>query len=157
MQKPVPDTESGAATIGDVPVEMAQRANGAASTNGETSPSMPHPSSQPAGMPSPDFDPDELQEWFDSLDYILDSGGPEHAHYLLRRLDDHARKRGAAPPFTANTPYINTIPAEQQGAYPGSREIERRIKSIVRWNAMAMVVRANKTADNIGGHISTFA
>ena len=152
MQKPVPDTGSSAATS-DVATDMQQHSNGAASANGVAAPSP----SQPAAAPTPPFDPDELQEWLDSLDYILDSGGPEHAHYLLRRLDDHARKRGAAPPFTANTPYINTIPAEQQGAYPGSREIERRIKSIVRWNAMAMVVRANKTADNIGGHISTFA
>src|SRR5438132_778809 len=99
----------------------------------------------------------ETREWLDSLDYVLQSGGPARVSRLLRELGDYARRAGVKQPFTANTPYINTIPATEQPPYPGSREIERRIKSIVRWNALAMVVKANKVEDGIGGHISTFA
>src|SRR5690348_678054 len=99
----------------------------------------------------------ETREWLDSLDYVLQSGGPARVSRLLRELSDHARRNGVRQPFTANTPYINTIPASEQPPFPGSREIERRIKSMVRWNALAMVVKANKAEDGIGGHISTFA
>ena len=99
----------------------------------------------------------ETREWLDSLDYVLQSGGPARVGHLLRELADHARRKGVKQPFTANTPYINTIPAQDQPPFPGSREIERRIKSLVRWNALAMVVKANKAEDGIGGHISTFA
>src|SRR4051812_26787839 len=99
----------------------------------------------------------ETREWLDSLDYVLQSGGPARVSRLLRELSDHARRQGVRQPFTANTPYINTIPAADQPPFPGSREIERRIKSLVRWNALAMVVKANKAEDGIGGHISTFA
>jgi pyruvate dehydrogenase E1 component len=99
----------------------------------------------------------ETREWLDSLDYVLQSGGAARVSRLLRDLGDHARRNGVRQPFTANTPYINTIPAEEQPPFPGSREIERRIKSLVRWNALAMVVKANKAEDGIGGHISTFA
>jgi pyruvate dehydrogenase E1 component len=99
----------------------------------------------------------ETQEWLDSLEWVIQHGGPERVAQLLRDLETHARRKGVPLDFTPNTPYINTIPPEQQGPFPGSREIERRIKSLVRWNAMAMVVRANKNSDGIGGHISTFA
>jgi pyruvate dehydrogenase E1 component len=99
----------------------------------------------------------ETQEWLESLDYVLQTGGPERVKRLLRQLQIHAQEAGVRLPFTANTPYINTIPAEEEPPYPGSREIERRIKSIIRWNAMAMVVRANRTEEGIGGHISTYA
>lgn len=99
----------------------------------------------------------ETQEWLESLDYVLQRGGHEWVKRLLRQLQIHAQEAGVRLPFTANTPYINTIPAEEEPPYPGSREIERRIKSIIRWNAMAMVVRANRTEEGIGGHISTFA
>jgi pyruvate dehydrogenase E1 component len=99
----------------------------------------------------------ETREWLDSLDYVLQSGGAARVSHLLRELGDHARRKGVRQPFTANTPYINTIPAAEQPPFPGSREIERRIKSLVRWNALAMVVKANKAEDGIGGHISTFA
>jgi pyruvate dehydrogenase E1 component len=99
----------------------------------------------------------ETREWLDSLDYVLQSGGPARVGRLLRELGDHARRKGVKQPFTANTPYINTIPVQDQPPFPGSREIERRIKSLVRWNALAMVVKANKAEDGIGGHISTFA
>jgi pyruvate dehydrogenase E1 component len=76
---------------------------------------------------------------------------------LLQQLQIRAHKAGIEIPFTANTPYINTIPREKQPPFPGNREIERRIKSLIRWNAMAMVVRANKLESGIGGHISTSA
>lgn len=99
----------------------------------------------------------ETKEWLDSLDYVLQSGGPERVSRLLRYLQIHAQKAGVKLPFTANTPYINTIPPEEQPPFPGSREIERRIRSIIRWNAMAMVIRANRLEEGIGGHISTYA
>jgi pyruvate dehydrogenase E1 component len=99
----------------------------------------------------------ETKEWLESLDYVLQRGGSERVKRLLHELDLHARQAGVELPFTANTPYVNTIPAEKQLPFPGSREIERRIKSLIRWNAMAMVVRANREESGIGGHISTYA
>jgi pyruvate dehydrogenase E1 component len=99
----------------------------------------------------------ETREWLESLDYVINRRGPERARELLAQLGVYARAAGVKIPFTANTPYINSIPVERQPVYPGSREIERRIKSLVRWNALAMVVRANREESGIGGHISTFA
>jgi pyruvate dehydrogenase E1 component len=100
----------------------------------------------------------ETREWLDSLDYVLAKGGPERAGRLLQQLSLHARRAaGVNLPFTATTPYVNTIPSTQQPPFPGSQAMERRIKSLVRWNALAMVVRANKVQEGIGGHISTFA
>jgi len=99
----------------------------------------------------------ENREWRESLDHVLENGGPERVVELLQLLGVHAHSAGVRLPFTANTPYINTIPVEEQAPFPGSREIERRIKSLVRWNAMAMVVRANRSENGIGGHISTYA
>jgi pyruvate dehydrogenase E1 component len=99
----------------------------------------------------------ENREWLESLEYVYRNQGPQRVLDLLRRLQTHAQKQGVQFSFSANTPYFNTIGAERQPVYPGSREIERRIKSIIRWNAMAMVVRANKKSDGIGGHISTYA
>jgi len=104
-----------------------------------------------------DADPAESREWLDSLDEVLERRGPDRVRQLMAKLRDHAHERGVSLPFTANTPYVNTIPVEKQAPYPGSREVERRIKSIIRWNAMAMVVRANIAAEGIGGHISTYA
>lgn len=103
-----------------------------------------------------DVDPAETAEWLESLEYVLNSKGAERAQYLLAALRDQARARGVEVPIETNTPYINTIPESQQPAYPGNRDLERRIKSIVRWNAMAMVVRAGKYP-GLGGHLSTFA
>ncbi|WP_417848328.1 pyruvate dehydrogenase (acetyl-transferring), homodimeric type [Thalassoglobus sp.] len=102
----------------------------------------------------------ELEEWFESLEDVLHRYGPEKTQQLLVQLRERAYHRGVMMPFKATTPYVNTIPLDEQPRYPGNLEIERRIKSIIRWNAMAMVVRANKkTADAgaVGGHISTFA
>jgi len=104
-----------------------------------------------------DLNPTETHEWLEALDEILDQGGTERASYLLQRLLDHAAAFGATSPLKLNTPYMNTIPVEEEVPYPGDRAIERRIKSLIRWNAMAMVVRANKYDANIGGHISTYA
>ena len=104
-----------------------------------------------------ELDAVETREWLDSLDYVLQSGGPVKVARLLRELTLHAKQNGVKLPFTANTPYINTIPADEQVLMPGNPDIERRIKSLVRWNAAAMVVRANKAEEGIGGHISTFA
>jgi len=103
-----------------------------------------------------DIDPSETSEWIDSLDAVLHSAGPERARFLLRRLIDWGFKEGVVLPFTPNTPYVNTIPAGETPPYPGNRDIERRIKSLVRWNATAMVVRANREFPGIGGHISTY-
>ena len=104
-----------------------------------------------------DIDPTETAEWVESLDYVLKSKGAERVKYLLKLLDTRARREGVDVPLEVNTSYINTIPVDKQPPYPGNRELERRIKSIIRWNAMAMVVRANKNNDGLGGHISTFA
>ena len=99
----------------------------------------------------------EDQEWLDSLDYVLRSQGPDRVRKLLRSLQLRALHRGVTLPCAINTPYVNTIPRAEQPPFPGDREIERRIKSIIRWNAMAMVVRANRVESGIGGHISTYA
>ncbi len=104
-----------------------------------------------------DPDPQETREWVESLHAVLEREGIERTHYLLEKLIDHARRNGVRMPYSPNTAYLNTIPAGQQPPFPGDRAIERRIKSLVRWNAMAMVVRANRESKGIGGHISTFA
>ena len=99
----------------------------------------------------------ENKEWIESLDYIIEKEGQERAKELLLLLQTRSQLKGIDFTYQGNTPYMNSIPASEESPYPGSREIERKIKSIIRWNAMAMVVRANKEEDGIGGHISTFA
>ncbi len=99
----------------------------------------------------------EIQEWLESLDSVLLSSGPDVAREILERLRAHATVSGIDLPFTANTPYANTIPARLEPLFPGDQQLERRIKSLIRWNALAMVVRANRLEHNIGGHISTYA
>jgi pyruvate dehydrogenase E1 component len=91
-----------------------------------------------------DLESIETQEWLESLDYVLQSNGPARAGQLLQELAAHARRRGIRLPFSANTPYVNTVTTDQESPFPGSPELERKIKSLVRWNAIAMVVRANK-------------
>ena len=109
-------------------------------------------------MPTkPDLDPQETQEWLEALDAVLEHEGIERAHYLLERLIDKARRSGAYLPFSANTAYLNTIPMQQQQRFPGDKALERRIRSLIRWNAMAMVVQANRLSTELGGHISSFA
>ncbi|HXX17631.1 MAG TPA: pyruvate dehydrogenase (acetyl-transferring), homodimeric type [Candidatus Eremiobacteraceae bacterium] len=99
----------------------------------------------------------EIQEWLESLDSVLLSSGPDVAREILERLRAHATVSGIDLPFTANTPYANTIPGRLEPLFPGDQQLERRIKSLIRWNALAMVVRANRLEHNIGGHISTYA
>ncbi|MBS0184461.1 MAG: pyruvate dehydrogenase (acetyl-transferring), homodimeric type [Nitrospira sp.] len=108
-------------------------------------------------QPQTDSDPQETREWLDSLEYVLQAGGVERATYLFERLRDRLAQRGARISNPFNTPYVNTIPVAQEPAYPGNLDLERRIRSLVRWNALAMVVKANKEHSGIGGHISTYA
>jgi len=104
-----------------------------------------------------DIDPLETQEWLDALSAVLENEGVERAHYLLEQLIDNARRNGANLPFTNNTAYLNTIPTHLEERTPGNPELEKRIRSFIRWNAMAMVVRANKESSELGGHIASFA
>src|SRR6202158_5830902 len=102
----------------------------------------------------PGIDPQEIQEWIESFDEVLRDEGEEAATLLLDRVRAPAKPLGTGPTFTANAHYVNTIPVEKQGIFPGDQEIERGIKSLIRWNALAMVVRANRVDHSIGGHIS---
>ncbi|MEL6890370.1 MAG: pyruvate dehydrogenase (acetyl-transferring), homodimeric type [Actinomycetota bacterium] len=105
----------------------------------------------------PDIDPLETQEWLDSLDAVVDAHGKTRARYLLSRLMERANESQVSFPATVSTPYVNTIPREEEPWFPGDEHIERRIRAFIRWNAAMMVVKANKNADGIGGHLSTFA
>ena len=104
-----------------------------------------------------DIDPLETQEWLDALNAVIENEGVERAHFLLEQLIDDARRNGANLPFTNNTAYLNTIPTHLEQRTPGNTELENRIRSFIRWNAMAMVVRANKESSELGGHIASFA
>jgi pyruvate dehydrogenase E1 component len=104
-----------------------------------------------------DLDPGETREWLESIDSVLKAHGPERAHYLLEQLIDHTRRSGAYLPFRPNTAYLNSISTGHQPDYPGNRELERRIEAYIRWNAMAMVVQANRISSEYGGHIATYA
>jgi len=105
----------------------------------------------------PDTDPVETAEWLDSLGAVIDVHGKTRAQYLLSRLLERARESQVSFPATVSTPYVNTIPRDSEPWFPGDEHLERRIRSFVRWNAAMMVVRANKAAEGIGGHLSTFA
>lgn len=104
-----------------------------------------------------DLDPQETQEWLESLEAVIKSRGDQRALFLLEALRKYTTRKGLKLPFSANTPYVNSIPYDKQPPFPGDRELERRIKSCVRWNAMSMVVRANSNDSGVGGHISTYA
>src|SRR5436305_504017 len=103
-----------------------------------------------------DYDPGETQEWVDSLRAVIAHVGPERARYLLGKVRDEALRAGTMPPFLATTPYRNTIPPEQEEKSSGNREIEHKIRSAIRWNAVAIVLRANKESSELGGHIASF-
>ena len=103
-----------------------------------------------------DNDPVETQEWREALDSVLAFEGTERAHFLLEELMQEARRKGAPVPYSANTPYLNTIPPDREAAHPGDRAIEHRIRSYIRWNALAIVLRANKESSELGGHIASF-
>ncbi len=106
---------------------------------------------------SQDLDPEETREWLESLASVLTVEGTERAHFLIEQLIDQARRSGAYLPYSPNTAYVNTIPTSQQPQYPGDRELEKRIEAYLRWNAMAMVVHANKINNGIGGHLASYA
>src|SRR6201997_4510677 len=116
------------------PVHVASSANGAAA----------------------DIDAVETSEWLDAIDGVLSHDGPARARHLLTRVVERAQHAGTGPIASLNTPYVNTIPVEREATLPGDPELERRLRSIVRWNAMAMVVRANKVSSELGGHIASF-
>src|SRR6201987_1685312 len=105
---------------------------------------------------SPDVDPQETREWLDAIDGVLEHEGADRAQFLIEQVIDRARRRGAYIPFSANTAYINTIPVDRQPKMPGDQAIEEKIRNYARWNAMAMVWRANKHT-NVGGHIASYA
>jgi pyruvate dehydrogenase E1 component len=104
-----------------------------------------------------DLDPAETREWLESIDSVLREEGPERAHFLIDRMVEHARRSGAYLPYSPNTAYVNTIAVGKQPQYPGNRELERRIEAWIRWNAMAMVVAANRKSTEYGGHIASYA
>jgi pyruvate dehydrogenase E1 component len=104
-----------------------------------------------------DCDPDETRDWLESIDSVLRVHGAERAHYLLERLIDYTRRSGAYLPFKPNTAYVNTVSPAQEQEYPGDRALEKRIKAYIRWNAMAMVVQANRQSSEYGGHIASYA
>ena len=104
-----------------------------------------------------DVDPDETQEWMEALQAVIEREGPQRAHYLLEKLVDYTRRSGGHLPYDATTAYINTIPAQLGARHPGNTELEYRIRSIIRWNAMATVLRASKRGGELGGHIASFA
>jgi len=110
-----------------------------------------------ANSPFDDTDPTETREWLESIDSVLNVHGPERAHFLLNRMIDFARRSGAYLPYSPNTAYLNTIAPGQQPEYPGDRSVERRIEAYIRWNAMAMVVLANRASSEYGGHIASYA
>ncbi|HKE75052.1 MAG TPA: pyruvate dehydrogenase (acetyl-transferring), homodimeric type, partial [Acidimicrobiales bacterium] len=105
----------------------------------------------------PDTDPAETGEWLDSLDAVVDAHGKPRARFLMSKLIERARELQVGHPATVSTPYVNTIPPEEEPWFPGDEELERRIRAYIRWNAAVMVIKANKHADGIGGHLSTFA
>src|SRR2546423_2173821 len=105
----------------------------------------------------PDADPVETREWLEAFDALVESEGRERATFLLRKLLDHARVRRVPLPPVVNTPYKNSLALADQPQFPGNLELEQRISSIVRWNALAMVVRANRAHPELGGHIASYA
>ncbi|MBW3641459.1 MAG: pyruvate dehydrogenase (acetyl-transferring), homodimeric type, partial [Actinobacteria bacterium] len=105
----------------------------------------------------PDIDPAETAEWLDSLDAVVDARGKNRARFLVAKLLERARALQIGFPATVSTPYVNTIPPEEQAWFPGDEHIERRIRAFIRWNAAVMVLRANRKAEGIGGHLATFA
>src|SRR5881275_1039277 len=103
-----------------------------------------------------DIDAVETSEWLEALDAVVAHDGPDRARELLTRVVERAQHSGTGPIASLNTPYVNTIPVEREAQLPGDPALERRLRSIIRWNAMAMVVRANKESSELGGHIASY-
>jgi len=106
---------------------------------------------------TPDLDPTETREWQEALEAVIEHEGIERAHFLLERMIDQSRRAGANLPYSATTAYINTIPVERQVPMPGDSELEHQLRSMIRWNATAMVQKANQRDSSLGGHFSSFA
>ncbi|EEF78685.1 pyruvate dehydrogenase (acetyl-transferring), homodimeric type [Methylophaga thiooxydans] len=104
-----------------------------------------------------DHDPQETQEWLDALESVIEAGGEQKAHYIIEKLIDMARRTGINLPYSANTAYVNTIPVDQQERIPGDQAMEHKLRSYIRWNAMAMVQKANMKPGSVGGHIASFS
>ena len=104
----------------------------------------------------PDTDNQETQEWLDSLTSVIDAEGTERAHFLIEMMIDQARRSGSNLPYNATTSYVNTIPTHLQQRHPGNPDMERRIRALIRWNAVMTVLRANEKSPGIGGHIASF-
>ena len=124
-----------------------------ANSERRTAPSIIH-----EGLPTqlPDIDPDETEEWLESLDALLDARGRSRARYVMLKLLERARQRQVGVPGLRETDYINTIPSEREPWFPGDEHIERRIRAFIRWNAAVMVSRANRPGLGVGGHIATY-
>jgi len=122
---------------------------------------MADSASQAAGLTTPDTDSQETREWLEALDAVIEAQGPDRAHYLLEQLLEEARQHSVDMPFSANTGYVNTIEPDHEERSPGNLELEGRLRAYMRWNAMAMVVKANRLnpedGGDLGGHISSFA
>ena len=118
---------------------------------------MTHQNGGAHEAPSPDIDPVETGEWIDSIKAVIQADGGSRAHYLLERMADEARRAGAEIPFTPTTGYVNTIPPQNEARMPGDSTLEWKIRSLIRWNALATVVRANRKPGDLGGHIASFA
>ena len=103
------------------------------------------------------FYDDETREWLEALDDIVQSDGPDKASYILSKLAERLTQKGTIPSFNLTTPFRNTIPLNEEARMPGELFMERKIRSYIRWNALAMVLRANKNNDELGGHIATFS
>ena len=108
-------------------------------------------------MSSKDIDPIETSEWLDAINSVIEEEGIERASYLLTKLAERLNQEGAIPAYNLTTPFKNTIPAKDEAQMPGDLFMERRIRSLIRWNALVMVLRANKNNDELGGHIATFS
>ncbi|MBL6969678.1 MAG: pyruvate dehydrogenase (acetyl-transferring), homodimeric type, partial [Gammaproteobacteria bacterium] len=104
-----------------------------------------------------DKDPQETQEWLEALESVIEFEGSDRAHYLIEKMIDRARRSGANLPYSSNTAYVNTIPVAQQKRIPGDQSLEHKLRAYIRWNAMAIVVKANHRPGNVGGHIASFA
>ena len=110
-----------------------------------------------SGNTDTDVDPEETLEWLEALEAVIEREGPERAHFLLEQLIDKSRRSGTNLPYDASTAYVNTIPPHLEARSPGDAEIEHRLRSMIRWNATAMVLRANRNNSGLGGHIASFA
>ena len=110
-----------------------------------------------AYVPPHDADPAETQEWLDALASVLEREGPQRAHFLLEHLVEKARRSGAHLPYRATTAYINTINPSEEASLPGDAELDHKLRALIRWNALAMVVRANRSSGELGGHIASFS